>query len=64
MFSKAIGYLKMNCSKQIHQAYPDLALWRRFSHEHVIRNEHDYREIWEYIENNPARWAEDRFFAA
>jgi REP element-mobilizing transposase RayT len=37
-------------------------LWQRSYHEHVIRNENDYRETWEYIEANPARWAEDRYF--
>ena len=41
----------------------DLPLWQRSFHEHVIRNEHDYREIWEYIDANPARWAEDRYYA-
>ncbi len=39
-----------------------IPLWQRSYHEHVIRNERDYREIWEYIENNPARWAEDRYY--
>ena len=38
-------------------------LWQRSYHGHVIRNENDYREIWEYIEGNPARWADDRYFA-
>ena len=37
-------------------------LWQRSYHEHVIRNENDYREIWEYIENNPIKWAEDRYY--
>ena len=37
-------------------------LWQRSYHEHVIRGEADYRQIWEYIETNPARWAEDRYF--
>lgn len=37
-------------------------LWQRGYHEHVIRNETDYREIWNYIDTNPARWAEDRYY--
>ncbi len=37
-------------------------LWQRSYHDHVIRNERDYREIWEYIDGNPGRWAEDRYF--
>ena len=37
-------------------------IWQRSFHEHVIRNEQDYREIWEYIDQNPAKWAEDRYY--
>ncbi len=37
-------------------------LWQRSFHDHIIRGEKDYREIAEYIENNPAKWAEDRFY--
>ena len=37
-------------------------LWQRSYHEHVIRNEDDYRQIWEYIDTNPAKWAEDRYY--
>lgn len=39
-----------------------LQLWQRSYHEHVIRNERDYQEIWEYIDTNPAKWAEDRYY--
>ena len=37
-------------------------LWQRSFYDHVIRSEHDYREIWEYIDTNPAKWAEDKFY--
>ncbi len=37
-------------------------LWQRSYHEHIIRNEQDYREIWNYIDGNPAKWAEDRYY--
>ncbi len=37
-------------------------IWQRSFHDHIIRGDADYREIWEYIENNPARWREDCFF--
>jgi len=36
-----------------------VSLWQRSYHEHVVRNKRDYLEIWQYIDNNPARWAED-----
>ena len=37
-------------------------LWQRSYHEHVIRNESDYREICAYIDENPAKWALDRYY--
>ena len=37
-------------------------LWQRSYHEHVIRSEADFRQIWEYIDNNPTKWAEDRYY--
>ena len=41
----------------------DGQVWQRSFYDHIIRNEDDYRTIWEYIENNPAKWTEDRFYA-
>ena len=38
-----------------------IKLWQRSYHDHVIRNGEDFREIWGYIDTNPARWAEDRY---
>ena len=32
--------------------------------DHIIRNDAEYEQIWQYIENNPARWEEDRFYNA
>ena len=43
LLSKTIGYLKMNSSKRFHQKYPNLPLWQRSYHEHVIRNEDQRR---------------------
>ena len=40
----------------------DKKLWQKSYYDHVIRNQRDYDEIWEYIENNPVKWEEDRFY--
>ena len=32
------------------------SIWQRSYYDHVIRNQQDYNEIWEYIENNPRKW--------
>ena len=37
-------------------------IWQSRSHDHVVRNERDYLRIWQYIDNIPARWAEDCFY--
>ena len=37
-------------------------IFQRSYHDHIIRGEKDYLKIWEYIENNPAKWEEDCFY--
>ena len=34
----------------------DKKLWQKSYYDHIIRNQQDYNEIWEYIENNPDKW--------
>ena len=46
----------MNSSREIHRLYPDLEVWQRSYYDHIVRNEDEYREVSEYIDNNPARW--------
>lgn len=31
-------------------------IFQRSYYDHIIRNQDDYNEIWEYIENNPKKW--------
>ena len=56
--SDAVGALKRLVNRRLGQN-----IWQRSFHEHVIRNELDYLEIWKYIEANPAKWAEDRYYS-
>jgi len=35
-------------------------VWQRNYYEHIIRDEIEFRRIFDYIETNPARWKEDR----
>ena len=34
-------------------------VFQRSYYDHVIRNQADYDEIWQYIENNPQKWVLD-----
>ena len=36
--------------------------WQKSFHERIIRDDEEYTRIAEYIQNNPARWQEDRFY--
>lgn len=38
------------------------SLWQLGFHDHVIRGEADYREIWTYIDNNPLKWVLDKYY--
>lgn len=37
-------------------------IWQKGFYDHVIRNEKDYLEVWNYIEGNPGKWAEDKLY--
>lgn len=43
--------------------YPpfDKHIWQRNYYEHIIRNQDDYNEIWQYIDENPFKWEENCF---
>ncbi len=58
---KMVGFLKMNVSKKIHNTYSN-KIWQRSYHDHIIRGEKDYQEIWEYIDTNVIRWEKDCFY--
>ena len=40
----------------------DGKIWQRNYPEHIIRNEQSYQTISDYIINNPAKWAGDKFY--
>ena len=60
--SKVVGYLKMNSSKMIHEINPDENVWQSSYYDHIIRDENDYLEKWNYIDGNPSKWAKDEYF--
>ena len=37
-------------------------VWQRSFHDHVIRGEQDYLDIWRYVDENPYQWQEDCFY--
>jgi REP element-mobilizing transposase RayT len=55
--SLVIGNMKRSVSIKI-----GFSPWQKSFHDHVIRNEEEYRKIYEYIENNPENWENDCFY--
>ena len=59
-----IGAYKGTVTRLARQRFPNLnrPLWQRSFHDHIIRNEHGYRQIYDYVLQNPARWHADRYY--
>ena len=60
--STIVGQYKAAVTKKSHVIAPELQIWQRSFHDHIIRGQQDYAKIWEYIENNPKKWEEDCFY--
>ncbi len=38
------------------------SIWQSSYHDHIIRDELDYQNHWQYIDENPAKWAADKYY--
>ncbi len=55
--SKVIQQFKGYVTKQI-----GCSVWQKLYYDHVIRDADDFAVKWRYIENNPYRWLEDKYY--
>jgi REP-associated tyrosine transposase len=37
-------------------------LWQRNYYEHIIRDEKSYYQILEYVQTNPLKWQDDKYY--
>ena len=52
-----IGLFKSGVTKEIHKVSPKtVKIWQKSFYDHIIKNEKDYNETWDYIDANPIRW--------
>ena len=49
--AKFVSSLKRFCNKEYGEN-----IWQTRYYDHIIRNQADYNEIWEYIDKNPVKW--------
>ncbi len=38
------------------------SLWQDSYYDHIIRNDADFQKVWDYIDINPEKWQEDKYF--
>ena len=57
--STVVRLMKGAVSKQA--GFP---VWQKGFYDHVIRNDKDYQDIWNYIEGNPDKWKEDKLYVS
>ena len=54
---KFISLFKRYCNHEI-----GYNIWQRRYYDHVIRSYREYVNAYTYIDNNPARWSEDKYY--
>jgi putative transposase len=59
--SRIIRWYKGRCSFEMRKLISDFNWQARF-HDHIIRNDIEYQFINDYIETNPTKWDNDKFF--
>ena len=52
-----VGTLKKLINKECEEK-----IWQRNYYEHIIRDEKEYLEILQYIQDNPYKWIEDKYY--
>ena len=53
--------IKASVTKYAHENNLDFAWQTRF-HDHIIRDQNEMNRIADYIQNNPAMWADDCYY--
>lgn len=60
--SNIVCAFKSMTTRKCHLIKPNIKIWQTSFHDHIIRGEDDYLKIWNYIDTNPQKWEEDKFY--
>ncbi len=55
--SNFVSRLKRDCDRELGEN-----IWQRSFYDHIVRDDADYQNIWDYIDTNVLRWDKDRFY--
>ena len=63
--SSIIGWFKHQTTKYINNENNVVykKIWQRSFYDHIVRNTNEYYEIWQYIDENPVKWANDKHYS-
>ncbi|MCI0711650.1 MAG: transposase [Chloroflexi bacterium] len=62
ILGRVINGYKGAVTARIRQHQPDLIIWQSRYYDHIIRSEDSLNRLRAYVEENPARWEEDKLF--
>ncbi len=57
-----VNQIKSKVTKEVRKETEIYSVWQRNYYENIIKNEEIYIKVSEYIENNPLKWEEDKYF--
>jgi len=60
--STIIGACKSTITRKVKIVSPEIVIWQKSFHDHIIRDEMDYLTHGEYIRANVQRWHKDEYF--
>lgn len=60
--SQVVAYIKRETTRKRTCENRHTAIWQRGFHDRIVRNEVEYARLREYIDNNPRKWALDRYY--
>ena len=60
--SDVIGAYKSLTAREARKIDSEIKHWQKSFYDHIIRNDQDMENQWNYIEQNINRWVTDRFF--
>jgi putative transposase len=60
---KTFSSRRINMERQRNglEPFPTGQVWQKSYYDRIIRDEHEYQNIWQYIDTNPLKWELDKY---
>jgi len=61
LFAPTVSQIVKQCKEYITKQI-GCSIWQKSFHDRIIRDDEEYENAWQYIDENPARWEEDEYY--